>query len=149
MTVSPGSTARASRTSSARTGTWSVALGRKTFGNMLRTPFDLPQVLAPGLAVPDLEVVPKPGDDDLAPDPSVLRERRGNHDSALLVRLRLGCPGEEVALHHACLPVERVEPGQAALDRTLPLRPRIAVEAPVHATREDDAPGKRFAKLGR
>src|ERR671934_1276987 len=148
-TVSPGSTASASRTSSARTGTWSVAFGRKTFGNMLRTPFDLLQVLAPGLAVPDFEVVAQPGDHDLTGDAGVFGERGRDHDPPLPVRLRLRRAGEEVALHQAGLPVEGVELGEAFLHRPLPLRARIAVEAPLHAAREDDASGKRFAKLGR
>src|SRR6266480_2764872 len=100
-TVSPGRTASASRTSSARTGTWSVAFGRKTFGNMLRTPFDLPQVRPPSVPVPDLGVVAHPGDDDLTPDPSVLGQRGRHHHAPLLVGLRLGRAGEEEALHQA------------------------------------------------
>src|SRR5204863_2450028 len=48
-----GCTARSSRTSSGRTGTWSVALVCKTFGNIFRTPFDFGQFFAPGGAVPD------------------------------------------------------------------------------------------------
>src|SRR5919204_5258075 len=96
-TVSPGRTASASRTSSARTGTWSVALGRKTFGNILRTPFHLSDVLAPRGAVPDLQVVAHAGDHDLPPDAGVLGQRRRYEHAPLLVGLRLGRAGEEVA----------------------------------------------------
>src|SRR5436190_5650009 len=131
-TVSPGRTASASRTSSARTGTWSVALGRKTFGNILRTPFHLRDVLLPRRSVPDLEVVAHPRDHDLAADPCVLGERRRQHHAALLVGLGLGGAREEIAVHQAALPAEWVEPGQPFLDEPLPGRLGIAVETPVH-----------------
>src|SRR5215468_2095854 len=117
MTVSPGCTASASRTSSARTGTWSVALGRKTFGNILRTPFENLDVIAPGRAVPDLQVVVDAGDHDLAVDAGVLRYRGGQHHAALLVGLGLGGAGEEVALHQASFPAEGVEIGEPAFDQ--------------------------------
>src|SRR3954468_4834807 len=91
-TVSPGLTASASRTSSARTGTWSVALGRKTFGNILRTPFHHVDVFAPCFAVPDLEVIADSRDNHLASE--VLGQGRRQRHSALLVRLRLGGAGE-------------------------------------------------------
>src|SRR5207244_10200126 len=124
---------------------WSVALGRKTFGNMLRTPFDLPQLLVPGPPVPHLEMVPDAGDHDLPRDPRALCQRRRDDHTALLVRLGLGCAAEEVALHQTPFPGERVEPREPLLDDTLPVLPRIAVEAPVHAVCENHAPGKRFA----
>src|SRR6266542_4568817 len=109
-TVCPGSTARASRTASARTGTWSVALGRKTFGNILRTPFDLLDVVAPGRAIPDLEVGAHPGDHDLTADAGVPGQRLRHEHAPLLVGLRLGRAGEEVAVHHASFAAEGVEP---------------------------------------
>src|ERR671939_1582051 len=91
ITVRPGRTARLSRTSVARTGTWSVALGCKTFGNMLRTPFDLCQLAPPGVAIPDLEVVVNARDDDVAAQLRVLEERGRDPDAPLLVELRLRC----------------------------------------------------------
>src|SRR3954447_11152949 len=148
-TVSPGWTASASRTSSARTGTWSVALGRKTFGNILSTPFHLRDVLVPRRAVPDLEVVPHADDHDLAVDAGLPGERPGHEHAALLVGLGLGRAGEEVAVHDPPLAAERVEPGEPAFDEPLPVRLRIAVEAPVKAARDDEAAGKRLPKLGR
>ena len=66
-TVSPGCTARSSRTSSARTGTWSVLLRCKALGNKLHTPFDFFELLSPGVAIPDLHVVAHACDDDVAP----------------------------------------------------------------------------------
>src|SRR5262249_61573364 len=99
-TVSPGRIASSCRTSSARTGTWSVAFGCKTLGNILRTPFDLVQVSAPRGAIPDLEVVVDPRHDDLLPKAGVRAERRRHHHPALLVQLCLGRTGEEAALHH-------------------------------------------------
>src|ERR1043166_6025952 len=100
---------------------------------MLRTPFDLPQMLVPGPAVPHLEVVPDAGDDDLAADPDALGER-GRHDhAALLVRVGLGPPPEERPRHTAPLLQKGVEPREPLLDDALPVRARIAVEAPVHA----------------
>src|SRR5205814_10711784 len=72
MTDSPGRTARPARTSSARTGTWSAALGCETFGNILSTPFDLGELAAPGVAIPDLEVVVDSGDDDVPAELRVL-----------------------------------------------------------------------------
>src|SRR5438105_1345595 len=100
-TVSPGLTARSSRTSSARTGTWSVALVCKAFGNILRTPFDFGQLLAPRGAVPDLEPVVDACDDDFPTELRVLDQLGGNHHAALSVELGLGRPGEEEALDPA------------------------------------------------
>src|SRR5437879_4273143 len=116
---------------------------------MLRTPFDLPQMLVPSVAVPHLEVVPDAGADDLAGAPRALCQRRGPDHAALLVGLGSGRSPEEVPLHQPALPRERVEPCEPLLDDALPVRTRIAVEAPVHAVCENHAPGKRFAKLGR
>src|SRR5262245_61053647 len=116
---------------------------------MLRTPFDLPQVLVPLPPAPHLQVVADAGDDALARAPRALRQRRGHDDTPLLVRLGLRGPAEEVALHQAALARERVEAREALLHDALPVRARVAVEAPVHAVCENHAPGKRFAKLGR
>src|SRR5205809_6721901 len=96
MTVSPRCTARHSRTSSARTGTWSASLGCKTFGNILSTPFDLDELALPGGAVPDLEVVVDPGDDDVAAELRVLEQSGRNAHTALLVRRLLARAGEAV-----------------------------------------------------
>src|SRR4029079_6463538 len=93
-TVSPGVTARSPRTSSARTGTWSVLLRCKALGNKLHTPFHLIDLLFPGSAVPDLDVVAHAGDDDLASEARVLEQRGRNHHASLLVELRLGRPRE-------------------------------------------------------
>src|SRR3954467_9934529 len=100
-TVSPGRTARDSRTSAARTGTWSVALGCKTFGNMLRTPFDLGELEPPGGAIPDLEVVVDARDGDVAAQLGVLQQGAWDPDAALLVELRLDGAGIEETLHPA------------------------------------------------
>src|SRR5205809_5678984 len=102
-TVSPGRAARHSRTSSARTGTWSASLGCKTFGNILSTPFDLGELALPGRAVPDLEVVVDPGDDDVAAELRVGDQRGRQAHAPLLVRRRLTRAGEEVALHPPAL----------------------------------------------
>src|SRR4029077_19013079 len=98
-TVSPGRTARHSRTSSARTGTWSASLGCKTFGNILSTPFDLGELALPGGAIPDLEVVVDPGDDDITAELRVLEQRGRKAHSPLFIRPRLAGAGEEVAAH--------------------------------------------------
>src|ERR1700746_48585 len=103
MTVSPGRTARHSCTSSARTGTWSASLGCKTFGNILSTPFDLGELALPGGAVPDLEVVVDPGDDDVAAELRVLEQRGRDAHPPLAVRRRLAGAGEEVAVHSPAL----------------------------------------------
>src|SRR5204862_2675925 len=58
--VCPGRGARAVSTSSARTGTWSVSVG-KTLGNIFRAPFDSLLLRAPRGAVPDLEMVDDAG----------------------------------------------------------------------------------------
>src|SRR3972149_7625068 len=78
-TVSPGSTARSARTSSVRTGTWSVAFLCEAFGNKFSTPFDLFELLAPDGAVPDLHVVAPAGNDDLPLELCVLDERGRDH----------------------------------------------------------------------
>src|SRR5256885_15013489 len=93
MTVSPGWTASSRRTSSARTGTWSVALGCKTFGNMLCISHDLLQLIAPGGAIPDLEPVTHAGDNHIAAEASVLEQGGRQHHAALLVRRRLDGAG--------------------------------------------------------
>src|SRR6516165_203482 len=84
--VSPGRGASARSTSSARTGTWSVSVG-KTLGNIFRAPFGVRQLLAPDGAIPDLEVVVHTGDGDLAADPGPLEQLRGDHHPALSVEL--------------------------------------------------------------
>src|SRR5205823_5735139 len=85
-TVSPGRGARPATTSCARTGTWSVSIG-KALGNMFRAPFDLVQVLPPRSAVPDLEVVVDARDGDLASDSGSGQQRPRDHHPPLLVQL--------------------------------------------------------------
>src|SRR3712207_8225046 len=48
------------------------------------TPFDLVELPAPRLAVPDLEVIRDPGDDDVTLETRVAEERSGDHDPPLL-----------------------------------------------------------------
>src|SRR5207248_2080134 len=117
-------------------------------GNMLRTPFDGLQLLAPRGAVPDLQMVVDAGDDDLAAELRVLRERRRHHDPPLPVRLELRRRREEVALHHPVIAAERVERSEPPLDEFVPLLPRVDEEAPVHAARDDAAAGKGFPEPG-
>src|ERR671933_2687839 len=105
---------------------------------MLRTPFDFPQVLTPGGAIPDLEVVVDAGDDDLTAQAGALREGCGDGEPALLVELRCRRRGEEVALHQPALAAERIECGEPCLDEAVPVGPGIGVEAAVHAPREHD-----------
>src|SRR5262245_35757189 len=147
-TVSPGRTSSRSTTSWARTGTWSVALG-KAFGNILSTPFDLRELAAPRLAVPDLDVVVDAGDHDLASQPGVLDERRRDVHAPLLVELPLGRAGEEEALHAAPFLAQRVERGEAAPDEAVPRALRVRVEAPVHAAGHDDPARERGPELRR
>src|SRR5947208_3251722 len=61
---------------------------------MLRTPFDFPHLRAPGGAIPDLQVVVDPGDDDVPAELRVLEQRRGEHDPPLPVGDRRGRAGE-------------------------------------------------------
>src|SRR5437016_8128582 len=132
-TVSPGWTARQARTSSARTGTWSASLGCKTFGNILSTPFDLGELALPGGAIPDLEVVVDPGDDDVAAELRVGDPRGRQAHPPLFVRRRLAGAGEEVATHPPPLLAQRMEGGEGRVAVVGPsLRcPRVdaAVEA--------------------
>src|SRR4051794_14062473 len=137
-TVSPGWTSRRSRTSSASTGTWSAPLSCKTFGNMLRAPFELVTLFSPGLAIPDLEPVANPGDDDLAPELRVRRQRRRDHDAPLPVDLDLDRPRVVVPLHLPRLAAEGVEGVQLPADQVLPFAARKDVEALVEAARDDD-----------
>src|SRR5919109_519871 len=134
-TVSPGRTARLSRTSCARTGMWSVAPGCKTFGNMLRTPFDLGELAPPGGTVPDLEVVVDARDDDVAAEFRVLDQGRRQSHSSLLVELGLRRAGEEETLHPAALLAQRVERREPGLDDPLPVVGGVRKEAAVHAAR--------------
>src|SRR5882672_3892656 len=85
-TVSPGRTARCSRTSSASTGTCgSAPLLCKTFGNIVHPPFDCVKVLCPGCSVPDLQVVVDADDDHLALEPRALGQLGRHEHAALLV----------------------------------------------------------------
>src|SRR5437762_5019840 len=138
-TVSPGCTARQDRTSSARTGTWSASLGCKTFGNILSTPFDLGELALPGGAVPDLEVVVDPGDDDVAAELRVGDQRGRQAHPALLVRRRLTRAGEEVALHPPALLAQRMERGEGRVAVARPAVRRPRPETTVEAARDDDA----------
>src|SRR5439155_11380497 len=147
ITVSPGCGSRAASTSSARTGTWSVSVG-KTLGNILRAPFDLVQVRAPLRAVPDLEVVVDARHGHLPADAGAHQERGREHHPPLLVELRRRRPGEEVALHHACLPAERVERADPA-GEPLPVVAGVRVEAAVHPARDDDGRAQMLPQLGR
>src|SRR5215218_6772730 len=97
-TVSPGRTASSSRTSAARTGTWSVALGCDAFGSILSLLLDLLHLRLPGGAVPYLEVVVDPRDDDVALERGALRGRGRQHHPSLRVRLRLRGAGKEEPL---------------------------------------------------
>src|SRR5919201_6292212 len=109
-TVSPGRTARSSRTSSARTGTWSVLLRCEALGNKLHTPFDLFELLAPPGAIPDLDVVAHARDDYLTPETGMRDERGRKHDPPLLVELGLGRAREHETAHLPRLATEGVEP---------------------------------------
>src|SRR5918995_1294839 len=148
-TVAPGCTARCSRTSSASTATWSVLLRCNALGNKLHAPFDLFQLLPPAGAVPDLHVVPQPGDDDLAPEARVLGEGRRDDHAPLLVELGLGRPREDEPAHLASLLREWAEALHAGRDERVPVLARVHDQAPVHAARHDHPVGQRLAKLGR
>src|SRR5919205_39547 len=115
---------------------------------MLRTPFHFPQVLAPGGAVPDLQVVVDAGDDDLAVEAGGSREAGWNLHPPLFVdggRRRR----EEVALHQPTLAAEWVERREPCLDETIPVGPGVRVEAAVHAPREHDPFREGLSELGR
>src|SRR5438067_901610 len=149
ITVSPGSTARQARTSSARTGTWSASLGCKTFGNILSTPFDLGELALPGRAVPDLEVVVDPGDDDVAAELRVGDQRGRQAHAPLLVRRRLARAGEEVTLHPPTLLAQRVERGEGRVAVPRPAVRRPRPETALAAARDDDAVLERLPELRR
>src|SRR5579862_638535 len=147
MKVAPGFGARASSTSSARTGTWSVAVGN-ALGNMFRAPFELGLVLAPPRAVPDLEMVVDAGHRDLAVDPGQPEEARRQQDAPLLVELARHRAGEEVPLHHPRLAAELVELADPA-DLPLPLGLAPRVEAAVEAGGDDDPLTELLAQADR
>src|SRR5258706_8345812 len=130
MTVSPGCTARRSCTSSARTGTCSVELG-KTFGNIVDPPLCVGCCNAPGVAVPDLCVVVDADHDGLELDLGALRQVGREHDAALRVELGDGRVGEVGAAHEARLLADRIDPGDAGADRALVLGDRVGLEAAV------------------
>src|SRR4029078_3769703 len=148
-TVSPGRTARHSRTSAARTGTWSASLGCKTFGNILSTPFDLGELALPGRAVPDLEAVVDPGDDDVAAELRVLEQRGRDAHPPLLVRRRLAGAGIEVAMHPPPLLAQRRQSGESRVAVVRPAVRRPGPETAVEAARHDDAVLERPAEFRR
>src|SRR5947207_6105967 len=116
---------------------------------MLRTPFDLGELAPPGSAVPDLEVVVDARDDDVADELRVLQQRTGNPDPALLVELALGGAGVEVALKPATLLAQRVELGEACLDRPRPVGAGIGVQAAVESAAHDHTLRERLPEAGR
>ena len=147
-TVWPGRTARSSRTSPARTGMWSVSFG-KTLGNMLRPPFDLGQLFAPCISVPDLQPVAHACDDDFPAQPRMLDQVRRQHHAALFVEVGLGRSGEEEALEPPGLLAERIQRGESRLDESIPIRTTEGVETAVEASRDDDTVRKCLPELGR
>src|ERR1041385_4698229 len=149
MTVSPGRTASAARTSSARTGTWSASLGCKTFGNILSTPFDLGELALPGGAVPDLEVVVDPGDDDVAAELRVLEQRGRDAHPPLFVRRRVAGAGEEMSLHLTAFLAQRMEGREGRLAVVVPTRRRPGPEAAIEAPGDDASVLERTPELGR
>src|SRR5690349_16337267 len=116
---------------------------------MLRTPFDLCELAAPGVAIPDLEVVVDSRDDDVALELRVLQERGGQSDASLLVQFRLRCAGEEEALHPAALLAQRVQRGEAPLHERGPVVARVRVQAPVDAAGHDNPLRERLPESGR
>ena len=118
-------------------------------GNMLRTPFDLVELPPPGFAIPDLEVIVDPGDNDFPLEAGVAEQGSRNHDPSLLVQLRLGRAGEEMALQLAAFAAERIETRDARLEPLLPVLPRVCIQAAVHAARDDDAAGHGVSEPGR
>src|SRR3954470_3425072 len=116
---------------------------------MLRTPFDLCQFAAPGVAIPDLEVVVDSCDDDVTIELRVLEQRAGQTDAALLVELGLGGARKEEALHPAALLAQRVEGGETARDETVPVLPRVREETAVHAPGHDDSTREILAEASR
>src|SRR6476646_5221231 len=136
ISVCPGSSASSARTSSARTGTWTVVLGCKTFGNILCTSHDLLQRRAPGGAVPDLEPVAHPEHDHLAAQPAVLDERGRHHHTALLVGLRLDRSGVVEAPERSGLLAQGIEAGEAHLDQRLPVGGGVGLDAGVETARQ-------------
>src|SRR5215207_4014136 len=116
---------------------------------MFCTPFHLVEFPPPGLSIPDLEVVGDTGDHDVARETGVLEESARDHDPALLVELRLAGAREEMALELAAVGLERIERADASLEALAPVAGRVRIEAPVHASRDDDAGGQLLAKLRR
>src|SRR5438067_840371 len=115
---------------------------------MLRTPFDGLQLLAPGGAVPDLQMVIHAGHDDVPAELRVPQDRRRHHAPPLRVGLELRRRREEVALHHAVDAAERVERAEPALDELAPLLARVDVEAAVHAAGDEAAARKGLPEPG-
>src|SRR6201989_1281284 len=148
-TVPAGATARHARASSARTGTWSASLGCKTFGNILSTPFDLGELALPGSAVPDLEVIVDPGDDDVAAELGVLDQCGGDAPPPLFVRRRLARAGEEIAVHPPALLAQRRQIGEVRVAVVRPAGRRPRVDAAVEAARDDDSVLEHPPELGR
>src|SRR5262245_3140582 len=145
ITVSPGRGARTARTSSARTGTWSVSIG-KTLGNILCAPFALLQLLGPNGAIPDLEVIADAGHRHLAADALTVEQERRDHDPPLLVEVGGRGVDEEVALHAPRVGAERVhaaDPRREHVERVA----GVDVEAAVHPARDHDLLAKLLAKL--
>src|SRR5581483_5468905 len=143
--VSPGRGASAATTSSARTGTWSVSVG-KTLGNIFRAPFDLVLLVTPGRAIPDLDVVVDADHRHLAGDAGALEQARGQDEPALAVELPLRRPGKDAPLHEPRVGRERVERLDAPR-HVLPRRPRVGLEAAVQPAGHDDAVLERPAEL--
>src|SRR5262249_23830013 len=142
----PGRGASAATTSSARTGTWSVSVG-KTLGNIFRSPFDLALLLSPGRAVPDLEVVVDADDGHLARDPRALDEPARDDQPALPVEVALRGSGEHVAPEQPGVGGQRIQRLDAP-PHGVPRGARIGLEAAVEPEGHDDPVLERPAQLG-
>src|SRR3954451_626401 len=126
----------------------SIVFRCKTLGNIYSTPFDLGKLMTPRFAIPDLDVIPQSGDDDLTAELRVCEQRRRDHQAALFVELGLGRTGEEEALDLACFLAERIQRGESRLDESIPILTTVGLETPVDAFGDDEAFGEGFAKLG-
>ena len=110
---------------------------------------DRAQVLLPGGAVPDLEVVIDARDDDVPAEAGMPCEGWWDEDASVPVELGIGGTREEEAPQLAGLPRERVESGEPCLDCLAPGVARVDRDVAVQPFRQDHAGCQALAKTGR
>ena len=130
-------------------GTCSVLFRCEALGNKLSTPFDLLELLPPGGAVPDLEVIAHARDDDLPLEAACSTSGAGTITRPCLSSSASDALANMKRLIWRDSLLKGIEPGEPALDERRPALARVDDETPVHAAGKHDPVREGLPELGR